>query len=394
MTQLTYRVPQPSEQAELEALLDAALHLPTGTTNEMISAMGLEAYRAVYQNQRVVAGLGCIPMGHWFGGKSVPAAGITVVGVAPDTRGSGVGSMLLSSTLRDLREQGYPLASLYPATLRFYRRFGFERAGNRITYELPLDLVDVAPSPLTLEPFGPESYEVVRAIYNEAAQRSAGLIDRPDWMWQRRLEAPGRQVYRFLAKRGDKAEGYIVYTQGSRTDPITVLDTMSLTPDAARCILTMLANYRTMVEHALWTGGSLDQLAYVVAEQHVQVGKQRVKVARRIDWMLRIVDVVKALEARGYSPGIDAELSFELYDTLLPENAGRWTLRVADQRAEVRPGGEPHIQLSERDLAAIYTGFITPQECAYLGTIRGSNANLALAGTIFNGPRPWIAEMF
>jgi hypothetical protein len=45
------------------------------------------------------------------------------------------------------------------------------------------------------------------------------------------------------------------------------------------------------------------------------------------------------------------------------------------------------------DLAAIYTGFMAPHECAYLGTITASEEDLALAGAVFAGPRPWIADM-
>jgi len=69
-------------------------------------------------------------------------------------------------------------------------------------------------------------------------------------------------------------------------------------------------------------------------------------------------------------------------------------LKVADGRGVVTRGGEGRIRLHARDLAAIYTGFMAPHECGYLGTIAGPEADLMLAGAVFGGPRPWIADMF
>ena len=72
----------------------------------------------------------------------------------------------------------------------------------------------------------------------------------------------------------------------------------------------------------------------------------------------------------------------------------RWVLAVSGGRGQVQPGGAGRIRLDVRDLAAIYTGFLAPQECTYLGTIAGPEQDLALAGVVFSGARPWIADMF
>ena len=46
--------------------------------------------------------------------------------------------------------------------------------------------------------------------------------------------------------------------------------------------------------------------------------------------MLRVVDVAAALSLRGYSPGVTGEVHFDVTaDEVLPENAGRWVLRVS-----------------------------------------------------------------
>jgi predicted acetyltransferase len=386
--------PRADQLDALDALLGPALHFAPGTMGDWLETIGLANIRAVRHKDRFVAGLGFAPIGQWFGGARVPMAAITAVGVAPDWRGAGVGSALLRHALKDLRIAGIPLAALYPSSLRFYRRAGFERAGQRLTYELPLEAIDVDDRSLDLVPFDAAQYDQVYQVYEEHALRAPGNLDRPSWMWQRRLEPKDKQTFRFLVTDEACIEGYVVFTQAGRLDPLTIADVCVLTPGAGRRILGLLAGYRSMIEHVTWHGGPLDPLVYLLGEQMTGGARNKVKIIRSLDWVLRIVDVAGALAARGYPPGLSAELHLDVYDEVLPANAGRWVLAVSDGRGAVRPGGAGRIRLHVRDLAAIYSGFMAPHECAYLGTIAGSEGDLGLAGTLFSGPRPWIADMF
>jgi predicted acetyltransferase len=395
MTQddLAFMTPQDADVAALEAVLDPALHFAAGTIRNWIATLGLENFRAVRRDGRIAAGLCLVRMGQWFGGALVPSVGLSAVGVAPDWRSSGVGSALLRRTLEELHAEGIPLSVLYPSSLRFYRRAGFERAGQRLSYELPLAAIDVDDRSLTLAPFEADQYDEAHRIYEQRARRSNGNLDRLGWMW-RRFEPTDRPVHRFLIMHNSRVEGYVVFTQGGRSDPLTVLDCCILTPGAGRRVLGLFAGYRSVVENVAWSGGPLDPLLYLLGEQLTAGARNTVRVTRALDWVLRIVDVAGALAARGYPPGLSAELHFEVRDELLPANAGRFVLRVDGGRGEVVGGGAGRIRLHVRDLAAIYTGFMAPHECAYLGTIEAPIDDLALAGAVFAGPRPWIADMF
>ena len=45
-------------------------------------------------------------------------------------------------------------------------------------------------------------------------------------------------------------------------------------------------------------------------------------------------------------------------------------------------------------VAALYSGYMTPQELAVAGSVAGAEDDLALAAQIFAGPRPWTPDMF
>lgn len=390
---LEYGVPRADEVDAFDRVATQALFFPPGLVARWIEQLGAENLRVVRRGGRVAATLGILPLGHWLGGANVRTAGVTLVGVAPEHRGGGVGVHLLRETLREAHASGYPLSTLYPSTLGFYRRSGYERAGSFVIYELPLAALDPRARDDRLEivpvTAGDEGARAeLRRVYDETARRTAGNLDRAAFNWWRALE-PYQQTARvYRAARDGRTEGYISFTQAGRDDPLRILDLRMLTRAAGERLLAFLAGHRSMADRIQWSGGgSNDPLVALLPEQkHKQIASY--------DWLLRIVDARGALEARGYLPGLDAELHLDLRDDLLPVNHGRFTLRVSDGRAEVHQGGDGRLRLDIRGLAALYTGFQAPEELRFLGLLDGPDRDLALAALVFAGPRPWLAEMF
>jgi predicted acetyltransferase len=394
LQEFTIEKPTQDDIEPLVALLGSALHIPAGGMQELFDMLGADDFRLSCMNGKIAAGLGYVRMGQWFGGASVPSVGITTVGVAPEHRGAGVGLSMMRAMLEELYEEGMPLSCLYPATLTFYRRIGYERAGQRITYELPLGGIDVRERDLDLIPIEKEHYPQVYRLYEERARRSSGHLHRPGWLWSRKLEPKDQKPYRFLVARDGQAEGYVTFRSGERSEPITVLDACLLTPGAGLRVLTLLSGFATMVDKVTWSGGPLDPFVYLLKEPISAGPTPKAKVTRSFDWMLRLVDVAKALTLRGYPNGLDAEIHFDVRDELLPANNGRFTLAVSRGEGHVSHGGEGRIKLGVRELASIYTGFISPIELQSLGKIKGERGDLALAGALFAGARPWIPDMF
>jgi predicted acetyltransferase len=371
----------------LNGLLEQALTFQIGGMAPWTAAIGHEHMRAVRRDGRAVAGMSIIPMGHYFGGQSVRAGGITAVGVAPEQRGSGVGLWMLQQSLLELHRQAVPIATLYPATTAFYRRTGFERAAQRLLYDVPLAAIGVRDYTLEAIPAGPEEYAIIKQLYAHKAARGAAFIDRPAFYWDNILDPKDKRTYKFIVQRDGVPEGYVIFSHASWGESLKVGDIVALTPAAGRRLLTLLADHRSMIETLRLPGGPNDTLLFLLAEQKQKVGGS-------LDLMLRIVDVIGALSARGYPAGVNAELHLDLRDDLLPTNNGRFVLAIADRRANVRSGGAGQVSLHVRDLAALYSGYLTPQELQAAGSLTGPDVDLATAAQIFAGPRPWTPDMF
>jgi predicted acetyltransferase len=384
---LEYGPVRADELDGLNSMLEQALTFNIGTMAPWTAAIGHAHLRAVRRNGRAVAGLSIIPMGHYFGGQSVRAGGITAVGVAPELRGSGVGLWMLQQSLAELHHQAVPLATLYPATTAFYRRAGFERAAQRLLYDVPLAMIGVRDYTLEAVPAGPDEYPIIKQLYMQQAARSSAFMDRPAFYWDNILDPKDKRTYKYIVRRAGVPEGYLIFPHAAWGEVLRVGDIVALTPAAGRRLLTLLADHRSMIETMRLPGGPNDALLFLMAEQTH-------KVDRSLDLMLRIVDVAGALSKRGYPAGVNAELQLDVRDELLPLNNGRFVLTVADRRGSVRSGGAGSLSLHVRDLAALYSGYLTPTELQAAGSLEGPEADLAMAAQIFAGPRPWTPDMF
>ena len=112
------------------------------------------------------------------------------------------------------------------------------------------------------------------------------------------------------------------------------------------------------------------------------------------DWMLRIVDVRKALESRGYPKDIKLSLTLNYEDSILPQNTGNWKIEISEGKGRVSKSDSPGLTLGPRGLAPLYTSYLSALEVKNMGLLDGTKEDLAKASLIFSGSKPWIGDQF
>ena len=119
----------------------------------------------------------------------------------------------------------------------------------------------------------------------------------------------------------------------------------------------------------------------------------------RDHWMIRLVDLVKAIERRGFPLGLRASVRLNVRDDVIRANAGGWKLSVEGGRARVKrdtPSARSSVELSVGTLAAVYSGYLSPIQLAQVGQVRAPAAAIASLASIFapaHGP-PSMSEMY
>ena len=358
---------------------------------------GLDTFRVWREGGEAVGCAAMIEMGQFFGGRSVPMDGVAGVAVAPEVRGKGVATRLMTALVHEIKERGTPISTLYPATQPLYRRVGYEPAGHR--YRTKIDVRRV----------GFRSNEpVVRAATEgdrEAMQRCAaafgathdGVLDRGRYVWSRifRSRDNKHDLPTLVIDGADGIDGYMVYWQehggslAARGDGQTahVVDLAATTAEASRRLVSVLGELSSICGHAVLTTGPMHPVLLLMPE-----------IAFRCElldhWMTRIIDVPSAVAARGYATGIDAEVHLDIADDVIESNNGRWVVRVRDGAGTAERGGRGDARMHVRQLASIYTGFVSPKQLAQVGMINGDGVALDTLGAVFAGPAPWMPDMF
>lgn len=363
------------------------------------AGIGDREIRIARRGGAVVGTAALMPMAQWFGGRPLPAAGIAAVTVDTAERCRGIAAALLRALLEEARGRGLAFALLHAATLPLYRRLGFARAGVSIDYRLNVGRT-LAPladpkrrEPLRLRPWLERDPAPLAALRARQGRFCNGLLVRPPLLWANLLSpADDDPPEVWLIDGDDGPEGYLAF-HPPLGDRLHIDDLCLLSGGAARQTLSFLAGYAGRAETVLWPGGPDDPLIHLAPEVEVDIDDWDL-------WLGRVLDVPAALPARGYPPGWPARLDLEVEDTVLAANHGRWRLEVdgdgcATLEAARSPSAAvPALRLAVAALAPLLTAHISAASLAAMGLIEGDAAALGLAGRLFGGPAPWLADRF
>lgn len=381
------------QAAALGEILRHTFHFPPERVPLFFENAGRDNLRVLRKSGVVVGGLVVIPMGQFYGGRSVKMAGIAAVGIDPHERGRGAAGTLMSAAVREMHAMGFPLSALYPATQPLYRRVGYEQAGTFYRCVLPTAVIDPAGREAIVRPATDADASAVEKCYLRRARQVNGHLDRGRYIWSRVQNHRGTEARGFVIEGDGGVEGYVyLIQQDSPTRPYNLFctDLVVNTPRAARRLLQFFADHRSMAGEVIWHGSPPDAI-------HLTLREQAARDEVKDQWMLRLLDAAGALEARGYAPGVNVELHLEVHgDEVLPDvNNGRLLVRIADGRAEARRGaGRGSIRVDIRGLASLYSGLVSPWQARAAGWLDGDDDAIAPLAAALAGGAPWIADHF
>jgi predicted acetyltransferase len=389
------KIADSGDAEKLKQILNQCFIDSSEEEEKFFQAVGLENFRIIRQNGEIAGGLSIIPFSQWWGGECMPMSGIAAVGIAPEYRGSGAALALMQNTVREMYARGVSISTLFPAVQKLYRKVGYEQAGSFCNWEVKTENIQIHKStlPITAIDVNPE---ILEKLYQKQASLNNGNLARNPFIWGNIFQNKDLQpLYTYLIGASDNPQGYVVFTQ-KRTDTdnfVQIHDWVVLTSEAMQSFWSFLAGMRSQIDTIRWRGGLIDPITLVLPEQTAKL-----KSSKR--WMLRIVDVVKALEKRGYPQNLQAELHLEIEDDLIETNNGKYIVSVANGRCEVIKGGKGELKLDIRDLAPLYTGLYSASQLQLMGRLKvneNTNTNtktIAIASQIFAGISPWMADFF
>ena len=344
-----------------------------------------------YDGGRLVSFARVKPYEQWFGGRAVPMGGIASVAVAASHQRRGLARETVAATLPVLREHGFAVSTLFPATTPLYRRLGWEHAGDYTWLDVPAALLR-ALGPVdgvTLRPATEADLPGVFAAYRRLCHDVDGPLERSGPYFDLRPDTV-MAVGSFLVAEG--ADGIEGYSRAERRNAghhvdVEAWEVVAATPAAARALWFALGAGTSTVR-SVRARAAADDLLPLLAEPDVTVSEH-------LRWMLRLVDAQAAVAARGWPAGVRAGVPLEVVDADLPDNAGRWRLAVEDGAGTLTRGGDGTVALGIGALSALWSGYADPRALRRAGLLAcADDAALDTLGAVTAGRRPRLYDYF
>ncbi len=412
--ELTYRVPEPDEAEAFFRPVLRGFGQPAPTAEELADETLLwEPGRSLgaLDGDDWVGGTGAFTMDLTLpGGAVVPAAGVTMVGVASTHRRQGILTELMRRQLDDIAAGPEPVAILTASESVIYGRFGYGLATRGVRQRLAVAHARLRPDAamadgrlrvLTIDEARavlPDAYERIRPGRPGWVHRSPAwwethvFLDRPD-------DRAGASALFVLAHHGadGAVDGWATYRAAVRWD-----DRLP----ASRLVVTDIAAVDDAVQLALWRGLIDVDLSVEVDALHVAVDDplpwavadpRRVRTSELSDWLwLRILDVPAALGPRRW--GASGRVVLDVVDRFRPASGGRFAVDAgATGEGEVTATSDPaDLVLGAEELGAVALGGVAPSVLARTGRITEVRPGaLAAADALFRAERaPHCATMF
>ncbi|MEK0317574.1 GNAT family N-acetyltransferase [Cohnella sp. 56] len=322
---------------------------------------------------RLLSALIVIPFRVWVNGTRMEMGGIAGVATWPEARRHGCVAQLLRASLEQMREQGQTISMLHPFAFSFYRKYGWEMTVERKKYELePRHFPAKRSAGGSIERIAPGD-AAVTALYDKAASRYTGMLDRSEQWWSRkRWQTPAMLVlYRNTA---GVPEGYLHYQVENRK--LTVLELVNVTEEARLGLWDFIGNHDSMIEKLLLTVPSDDPLPFLVPDP-------RFKQELEPYFMSRIVDAEAFVGQYSFEPGGREEMLLRLSDAHAPWNEGAFKLAVEEDGSATLTRDDDGMAsgaatLDIQTLAALLLGGRRPGMLAQAGRLQANAAQIAL----------------
>jgi predicted acetyltransferase len=366
----------------------------------------LDRALGAYAGDRLIGTAGILTFDLTIPGGSMPAAGVTMVGVHPTDRRRGVLTAMMRAQLDAIHAKGEPIAILWATEGAIYGRFGYGPASFKGSIDIErsravfADGGTPAGSFRLLEPA--EATDACRAIYDRFAPMRVGAFSRNDGWWQaeflhdpERWRRGGGPAFFLLHETDGVADAYARYRIHGEWDDrgpkgaVDVSEAIALTPDAERALWDYLVSMDLTARTRAFNVPVDSALRLTLLEP------RRLGMTIGDALWLRIVDLPAALERRGYA-GRD-RLVLEVSDPFCAWNAGRWELDAMPDGASVhRSSMDADLVLGIAELGAVFLGGVSLAELAMARRVEEQTPGAVARGDALLRTElaPWCPAVF
>ncbi len=295
---------------------------------------------------RMVGVFASLPMLVTRGEAALKCAGIAGVAVMPHERQHGVGKAMMEHGIRHYREAGYELASLYPFSEKFYRKFGYETAGYKFGIKVDMGRFPRFELTLSSAKLTPADRDQIKPCYEAFAKKRSGMNLRPENQWDRIIQLDSNKA---IYTVGDPIEAYAIVTHDWNFWVEQKIDEIAWTTMRGyESLLSVLSGIGINKSHLSWTEPSDSPFRHKYWDRgaDLEAGIRHL--------MFRVLDVPLALSR--LKPATSGSFTLEVQDEHFAENRGPWRIDFSPSGVEVTRTSDAGLAIDIRQFSQAFMG--------------------------------------
>ncbi|VEU81243.1 GNAT family N-acetyltransferase [Haploplasma axanthum] len=322
-------------------------------------------------------------------GKTFKMAGVTGVGTFPEYANKGLMQKLIYQSLVEMKEKDQTIAYLFPYSIPYYRKKGWELISNKISYEISDYQLPkyhkVSGDVVRVDPEGDE----VKEAYLIFAMKTHGALLRDDIAWSEyfRWDRPDIMAAVYYSEK-EKLEGALIYYIDEEI--FYIKEMHFLNEDARTALWNFVSAHFSMISKVKGDTYTDELLSFLLEDADI-------KESISPYFMGRIVDVVGFIKQYPFKADThDRKWIFNLSDPLLEWNSGTFELFISkDGKGEInRVQKKVEDSIDIGSLTTMLLGYKRPEYLKQIRRINASDETIDMLEDAIEQQAPYFSDYF
>ncbi len=342
-----------------------------------------------FDGDKLISQVAVYPLQVRIFNKTYDMGGLTGVGTYPEYANQGLMHKLLYQALENMKKQGQSISFLYPYSIPYYRRKGWEIISDRITYEIhDYQLPKNKQVSGEIERVPVES-EQVRKAYERFALQTHGALLRNDLVWNEYwLWDPDDMMAAVYYNEDGQPDGYVLYRIADEV--FHIKDMIFVNEEARSGLWNFISAHFSMISKVIGNTYTDEPLAFLLEDADI---KETISPY----FMARIVDLERFIAQYPFKPDMtDREWLFTLDDPMLTWNQGVFALRItAEGKGEINRVPEKcNDKINIQTMTTMLLGYKRPDYLHKIGRISCNSETVDMLEDAIEQQTPYFSDYF
>lgn len=342
-----------------------------------------------FDEQNLVSQVAVYPMKVRIFNTTYDMGGLTGVGTYPEYSNQGLMHKLLEQALKNMRMKKQYISYLYPYSIPYYRRKGWEIISDKISYEIEdYQLPKTRKISGDVRRVDVESEELKRT-YERYAMHTHGSVLRDELAWNEYWLWDSDDIMAAIYfNENNEPDGYVIYWLADRV--FRVKDMIFNNEDARTGLWDFISAHFSMIDKVVGNTYTDEPLAFLLEDASI---KETISPY----YMARIVDFTEFIARYPFKPhSMEREWRFTLSDPIMECNQGSFLLKISkDGKGEaVKITEKCTDSISIQTMTTMLMGYKRADYLARIGRISADEAIIDMLEDSIEQQTPYVSDYF